>query len=344
MRSGNHKIMKIISKWASFDEYVGTLSKNFNKYSLFHQPIWLNAVKKGFNVDIKSILTFSDQDNLVALTPIMVKKKGPFCLMGSPLRGMYTEHAGILFKDCSEKELQSKILKSQLNLLKNNADYIEFGFNVNFDDLREQFIFMNFKEIISKSSEIDISLEKDQLWDSYSSRARNMIRKSEKNNVSIAITAPDRNWINNYYQMLSDTFSRQGKKCPHPKNFFLELIELHDSKKALFLTAKLDSEMISAAIFLINQNKMIYLSGTANKKGMSLAATSAIQWHAMQYGHKNGHVIFDMGGLGIPSIDKFKLSFGGEVYNKSRWVYQNRLFSIVEPMARWAIDRGFIRF
>ena len=105
------------------------------------------------------------------------------------------------------------------------------------------------------------------------------------------------------------------------QKFFLELIELHESRKALFLSAKLDNEIISAAIFLINQNKMIYLSGTANKKGMNMA-TSAIQWHAMQYGIENGFEIFDMGGLGIPSIDKFKLSFGGEVYRKSRWVHQ----------------------
>jgi len=144
--------------------------------------------------------------------------------------------------------------------------------------------------------------------------------------------------------MLSNTFTRQGKKCPHPKNFFIELISLNKSKDALFLTAKLNNNIISAAIFIINENKMIYLSGTANKTGMNLAATSAIQWHAMQYGQENGYEIFDMGGLGIPSIDKFKLSFGGEVYNKNRWIYQKRLFSIAEPIARWAIEKGFTRF
>lgn len=336
--------MKIISKWGSFDEYVNAYSKHFDKYSLFHQPIWLNSVKKGFNIDIKSVLTFNAEGNLIALTPIMVKKRGPFCLMGSPLRGMYTDYAGILFKDCIQKELQLKILKSQFNLLKNKADYVELGFHKDFNEHRDEFISMNFQEIISKSSEIDISLEKGQLWDSYSSRARNMIRKSEKNNVYISETIPDRAWVNDYYEMLNHTFLRQGKKCPHPKKFFLELIELHESRKALFLSAKLDNEIISAAIFLINQNKMIYLSGTANKKGMNMAATSAIQWHAMQYGIENGFEIFDMGGLGIPSIDKFKLSFGGEVYRKSRWVHQKKLFSMAEPIARWAIDKGFVRF
>ena len=140
--------------------------------------------------------------------------------MGSPLRGMYTDYAGILFKDGLQKELQLKILKSQFNLLKNTADYIELGFHKDFNEHRDEFISMNFKEIISKSSEIDISLEKGQLWDSYSSRARNMIRKSEKNNVYILVTTPDKAWVNDYYEMLNHTFLRQGKNVLIPKIFF----------------------------------------------------------------------------------------------------------------------------
>ena len=45
-----------------------------------------------------------------------------------------------------------------------------------------------------------------------------MIRKSEKNNVSIVNTVPDDKWINDYYDMLSHTFIRQGKKCHILKN------------------------------------------------------------------------------------------------------------------------------
>jgi len=336
--------MQIKSVWGSYNDYIIALNNNFKKYSLFHSEKWLNTVRKGFNIRINSIMSYDDQNKIIAITPLMQKKRGPFCLIGSPLRGTYTDYLGILFKDTSEKKLQTKILESQSNLLKKKGDYIEFGHNTNHDNFQEQFLSMGYKEITSQSSEIDISREKQKLWDSYSSRARNMIRKSEKNNVSIVNTVPDDKWINDYYDMLSHTFIRQGKKCPHPKKFFKELASLNKSRDALFFTAKIDNEMISAAIFIFNENKMIYFSGTANRKGMNLAATSAIQWHAMQYGIENGFGIFDMGGLGIPSIDKFKLSFGGEVYRKSRWVHQKKLFSMAEPIARWAIDKGFVRF
>ena len=195
-----------------------------------------------------------------------------------------------------------------------------------------------------KSSQISLPSDSVHLMDSFTGRARNMIRKSEKKGVSVIEISPDDDWINKYYRMLNDTFSKQGKQSPHPKNFFLNLASLYESKNALFLGAYVEKEIEAAAIYLIDKSRMIYLSGTSNRKGLDFAATSALKWHAMRYGQKNNYQIFDMGGLGIPSIDKFKLSFGGEIYTKNRWIYQNRALSFIEPFATWAISKGIIRF
>ena len=87
---------------------------------------------------------------------------------------------------------------------------------------------------------------------------------------------------------------------------------------------------------------MLYLSGTANYKGMKFAANSLIQWYAISEAIASGCEQYDMGGLGIDSIDKFKKSFGGKVVSEKRWVYRARIYSMVEPIALWALKKGFI--
>ena len=170
-----------------------------------------------------------------------------------------------------------------------------------------------------------------------------MIRKSAKMNVEVFNVNPNITWIKNYYSMLKDTFIRQGTRCPHPISFFYELINLHSSSKILFLEAKKDGNFIAGSLFLIDRKRMIYLSGTSNLEGMRTAATSALQHHAMLYGIENGYTRYDMGGLGIPSIVKFKLSFGGDIYYQDRWILKSKLFSLIEPIGKWVIKKGFIR-
>jgi len=336
--------MKVISRWGEYKDYLDALKTiNANKF-LFHQDEWLRIVKESFSLDVRPIFTLNQYGELLALTPIMTKKRGLFCFMGSPLRGTFTDHSGIIFKENISEDIQSIVLKSQFKLLKKEAHYIELGFSDGYDSLKKTLASLNFKESAFKSSLISLPPKSDELMSSFTGRARNMIRKSEKKGVSVLEISPNEDWINKYYMMLNDTFSKQGKKSPHPKSFFLNLISLHENKNVLFLGAYLEKELIAAAIYLIDKSRMIYLSGTSNKKGLDSAATSALKWHAMQYGQRNNYEIFDMGGLGIPSIDKFKLSFGGEIYAKNRWIYQNRALSLIEPFATWAISKGIIRF
>jgi hypothetical protein len=76
---------------------------------------------------------------------------------------------------------------------------------------------------------------------------------------------------------------------------------------------------------------------------MTLAATSLLQWHAIKEAIHLGVSEYDMGGLGVPSIDKFKRSFGGRDFTHSRWVYRSSLFGLAEPLALWAARKGWLR-
>ena len=338
--------MKLSSDWASFEDYF-ELSENmaFQDKTLFHSKPWLEAISEGFNVDFKPIKTYDDSGNLLALTPYAYKKKGPFKLFGAPLRGLYTEFTGALFvQNVNEKDRLS-ILESQSQFILKTADYIEFGCEDGKNNkIQEIFENMQYESSTRSSSIINLEVSQEELFKSYTSRARNMIRKSEKMNVSVVQVIPSKKWIENYYSMLNDTFIRQGSSCPHPLSFFYKLIDLQETNDVLFLEALKDQKFVAGSIFILDRERMAYFSGTSNLLGMQSAATSALQWHAMLYGINNKFKKYDMGGLGIPSIDKFKFSFGGDQYWHDRWVYRSKLFSICEPLAAWAIKKGFIKF
>lgn len=75
---------------------------------------------------------------------------------------------------------------------------------------------------------------------------------------------------------------------------------------------------------------------------MRLAAPSLIQWHAIQSAISKEITGYDMGGLGVDSIDKFKRSFGGFEVQHSRWVCRSKLFNLIEPLGRWLARKGVI--
>lgn len=338
--------MKVSSDWLSFEDYIELLEGGaFQDKTLFHGRAWLTSISQGFGVDLRPIKTSDVHGNVIAITPYISKKKGPFKLFGAPLRGLYTEFTGSLFVENTKEDIRLLVLESQSKFLQKAADYIEFGFE-NGKDINVQKVFenMQYKASTRSSSIINLEASEDELFRSYTGRARNMVRKSEKLNVSVKKILPNKEWIENYYSMLNDTFTRQGSICPHPLSFFYELLNLQDSNDILFLEAIKDEEFVAGSIFLLDRDRMAYFSGTSNFEGMQCAATSALQWHAMLYGINNKFKTYDMGGLGISSIDKFKLSFGGEQYWQDRWIYKSKLFSICEPIAAWAVKKGFLKF
>ena len=88
---------------------------------------------------------------------------------------------------------------------------------------------------------------------------------------------------------------------------------------------------------------MMYLSGVATADGMRHSASSLVQWQAMKHGISDGITEYDMGGLGIPSIDKFKRSFGGLDVSHQRWVHRSAILRLIEPSVMWLVKRGWIR-
>jgi hypothetical protein len=340
------KKVSVKSKWIDLDEYLDLL-KCFpsTQVTIYHQSLWLGSVSSGFGVSIKCIATFNLNGNLEAVTPFMSTNKWPFRLLGSPLSGLFTEFMGPIFMHQDSNENHATILQSQSNLARSQAHYVEWGVQ---SSLSKKFFFDTFNaqgyDYISRPTIVlDLLQGEDNLWTKLKGRSRNMIRKSKKSGVRAIIVKPTPEWMTSYYEMLEQTYSRQGRKTPHPLSFYLRIVEIAKAGKAYCISAEFENRSVAKAIFLINNKQMFYFSGTSNNEGMKLAANSLVQWKAICTAISDDVHLYDMGGLGVPSIDKFKRSFGGEEVAHHRWVYKTLLFRIIEPIAIWLSKKGLIK-
>ena len=333
----------ITSEWISREHYQLALTElRIPDISPYHRLPWLDAVSIGFGAEICFARSAGADGKTLALTPFMSKKKGPFCLVGTPLSGMYTEFAGPLLLCGLMPKTIALIMAALHRLVMKSSSYIEWGFKGEqaWGAMLSPLGYRNSKRATLL---IDLSPGESAVWSSFEGRARNMVRKAEKAGVVARTVQPSEQWITSYYEMLGLTFTRQGLAVPHPLSFYRQMITLSNAGIARCVAAEVDGKMIAGSIFLVDDKRMLYLSGVANEQGMTLAATSLLQWHAIKGAIRLGVTEYDMGGLGVPSIDKFKRSFGGRDFAHSRWVYRSRLFGLVEPLALWAARKGWLR-
>jgi hypothetical protein len=315
--------------------------------TIYHSDTWDIVVKSGFNVGINYIISTYDS-RTVAVTPIYISRRFGIKIFGSPLRGVFTEFLGPIFIDKLSDEDKNTILSSQMNTLRGmNAHYIEFSLKS--DCLSPQALNAvsektNFMYFARPSLEIDLSIGKELIWKQFESRARNMIRKSEKSGISVQVERLVPDLLAEFFSILELTFTKQGRAAPHSIAAYEALIyNLQKKDMLIFIAARYEERLVSAGVFLIDGSRLVFHSGGSTSEGFEKAASSLVQWMAIKEGVLRGLTRYDMGGLGVSSIDKFKSSFGGTQVQHHRWLYVSPILKLAMGVVEWAHRRGFIR-
>ena len=80
-----------------------------------------------------------------------------------------------------------------------------------------------------------------------------------------------------------------------------------------------------------------------NQLGNKNAAASEVQWFAMNEGVRRKVHTYDIGGTGMETIDKFKVSFGGiEIYHH-RINLAKPWLAFFLRFGRWLVAKGVLR-
>lgn len=181
----------------------------------------------------------------------------------------------------------------------------------------------NFKAFPSKSIRIpfgnyicDLSLDKEELFSRVTSKARNMIRKGEKDGVVIIHGGIE--LLNDYVSCDTETWERSGIKR-NAENVYEQYLKQLNQHAVIYL-AKKEGVVQGGALFIFNEMMSYYLYG-ASIKHPSPGSMNQLQWNAMLDFKAQGVKFHNFVGCRINEdpdskyhgIQKFKASFGGEL-------------------------------
>jgi len=291
--------------------------------NLFQERFWWKIIETGFNKKCKIALISNDGINLL-LIPIFFHKVGFINRVGIPLRGTFTPYLEFidLLEGIDDRTKEKCLLELINRLLKEGAHWIEITFL-----FENRMIYKGLKKLgflIERPSTIILNTSKNEqeLWHQMEGRARNLVRKAEKNDLCVEFLGNELKNVEFFYSMLESTFMKSGQKPPHAKSFYTLLVnELITSKNLLFISIKKDLDIVAMGIFIYNNNEINFISGTSSNDGNKYGANNLMHWEVIKFASKNNIKKYNFGGLGIPSIDKFKRSFGGNEVGYIRYVW-----------------------
>ena len=280
----------------------------------FHQPAWLRVVGRGLEAQVVFVGAYQG-DHLVAVVPGCLSRRGPFRLFGSPLRGTMTSYLGPLglAAQLSQEENLSLLRACERFAHRQwGSDYAEFTLYrpPEGDGWAPQ---GGWERQGRGSYELDLTVGEEALWSGLRSSCRRAVRKARKQDLEM-VPLPDADL---YVDLLDATFARRGTVGPHPRRFFHVMMEELMPRDLLWAWGvQHQGRVIAAGLFLHDDRKVHFLSGASllSDAYRSLRHNNLLHWHAIATAAQHGLATYDLGGRGIPGIDRFKESFGpGEV-------------------------------
>lgn len=159
----------------------------------------------------------------------------------------------------------------------------------------------------------------DELLSDMKRNTRNHIRKAEK--MGVTVRELKREELNIFKQITESTSYRRHF-TDKPLSYYEQMYDLfHERGEVKFMLAEADSTPLSAAMFMLYGDEVIYLfSGSDEKYMKDYNAQYAIQWHMIKYAAEHEFKLYNFYGIqGLPNksqkdygIYDFKKGFTSE--------------------------------
>jgi hypothetical protein len=300
--------------------------KGMPQGSLFHRWEWQDVIEAGFGVRVNRLGLFDNEGVLRGLLPLMERKMSLLKLAGSSLSGTATPHSGPL----GSVSLTEVLSALEVYAKENRVDYLEIRLpDGQGKDILEQHGY-TVEELISL--DLQIPQDEDSLWNGLEVRCRNAVRKAEKSGVEVIEPKNLEEWLEPYYELSCGVYRRQEKEPPFTKDYFTALWQnLYPSGDLLVLLARYEGKIIAGQIFPRDKSVGYYLDGVSEREYNKVAPNNLLQWEYLKRARSLGIQLYDMVGANIPSIAKFKKSFGS---TERTYLYGYRNRSIAARIGR----------
>ena len=292
--------------------------------TIFHTLEWMEILAKIFKVEELHLGIYKNNE-LIGVFPAFLQRKGIFKLITSPLREAATPYGGPLIK---ENLLKGVFLA--FDKFTKSIGYVDVTFSPKMDLNGKILRSSNYEERFTYILNLDQGI--DDIWKNLNKKCRNMIRKAEKSAVEI-IEGDKKECLEEYYKMVEDTYKKSNIKPPISMKYYKTLFGVLYPNNLKVIFAKYDGKFVAGAIFPYFDNRIYYWDGASYQEYNKVAPNNLIQWHLIEWAVENGFTVYDMIGANIPSIAKFKASFGGDMV---KYFYVYKFNSVMAKYGRKA--------
>ncbi len=160
---------------------------------------------------------------------------------------------------------------------------------------------------------LDIRIDEDEIFKSFSNTNRRNIRKSETEGVEVEISG-EKEAVREYYRLHGLTRKIHGMP-PQPFSFFKNIHELIISDGLGFVClGSYKKRIISGVLFMHFRDNALYKFGASDRKYQYLRPNNLIMWEAIKYCRRNGvkYVNFGRTDRDQKGLIRYKDSWGAK--------------------------------
>jgi CelD/BcsL family acetyltransferase involved in cellulose biosynthesis len=273
---------------------------------IWHQPWWLDATAGDNEWDVLSVI---DGGQVAATLPYTLVKRRGFTVMSQP---PLTQSLGPWFSSAGEKGVPK--LSMQHKLLGQIADSLPKVDSYRQNWLPEMgnwlpFHWRGFDQTTRYTYRLNLGDGGKNLWQNLEGSSRREIRKGGNRNELVAMEVDSLDLV---WPVIRNTFERQGRQVPFPRNL-LERILVRGSREgavSLYLARDANETTHAAAVVVRDSVRAYYLLGGTAPGFRTTGGMSLLLWNALQDAQDRGLQIFDFEGSMIEPVERFFRTFG----------------------------------
>lgn len=282
--------------------------------TLFHQADWLRVLQRTQHLEFVP-LGITQNDRMIGLLPLFVKRYGPLRVGASPFVVEDTPYLGPLIDQIPLGAILEALghwaKQTRLGFVRLLLPPIAPGSTAVGMPAKASTAVMS----IEKHTHIlDLTIGTDRLWRNLREGCRGAIKKAQRAQVDIVRATTPRE-VHDYYVIADGLYRGQGRRHPNPGELFQELWERFSPSKEVSLFLARHHGNVIGGVFLAHANGTVYyLDGASNPEGKRLQAANLLLWEATRQAVDVGAERFDFVGSDIPRLSRFKASFGGSLH------------------------------
>lgn len=292
----------------------------YDSRQLFHLGPWLDYLSRSRHLGIRFWAIREGRDTVGYFCGGALRK-GPFKVLGSPLKGWGTNYMGPV----ADPALDQEAFLGAIDRLAARERFamVELESPILGDKAMHGF---GYEPVEQQTYVIDLTTGPDAVWARIDLKSRQKIKKAERLNVvAEETTAPE--IADEFYDQFVEVLARKnlsppyGRDCPRA---LLRSLEPHQLVYALRVRDPQGS-VIATGIFPHDDRTVYFWGGASRIAGWSFSPNDLLQWRAIELACRRGLRTYNMCGYGY-----FKSKFGGLLERPTRW---HKSYS---QMARWA--------